>query len=152
MDASTPEEQAARNDERGASVPGDIELLAEQCCDEFHGELGTYQDFADRRGRWREFAKFLWGLGARPMKTRRLITIRVHDVRVFHGTEEQGPHCRAIGYMPGGQILIEGCICAGHSPSVQAAAMKDVSDWLHSHRPGWDIKTLPGEGIISHGR
>lgn len=45
----------------------DQERLAEQCCDEFHGELGTFQDFIeDRRRRWREFAKFLWALGARP--------------------------------------------------------------------------------------
>jgi hypothetical protein len=80
-----------------------------------------------------------------------MITIRVHDVRVFHGAEEQGPHCRALGYLPGGQVLIEGHILAGHAPSVQAAAVKDVSDWLHVHRPGWNIDALPGEGGVGHG-
>src|SRR5574341_74166 len=43
-----------------------IERLAEQCCDEFHGEGGTFQDFVDDRARWREFARYLWALGARP--------------------------------------------------------------------------------------
>lgn len=80
-----------------------------------------------------------------------MITIRVHDVRVFHGAEEQGPHCRAIGYMPSGQVLIESRILAGHAPSVQAAAANDVSDWLHLHRPGWNVETLPGEGVVDHG-
>lgn len=83
-----------------------------------------------------------------------MITIRVHNVRVFHGAdaEEQGPHCRAIGYMPSGQVLIEGRIVAGHSPSAQSAAVKDVADWLHKYRPGWDIETLPGEGVVGHAR
>lgn len=44
----------------------DLERLAEECCDEFHGEGGTFQNFADDRTRWREFAKYLWSLGARP--------------------------------------------------------------------------------------
>lgn len=70
MDVGTPEDQAAQNDARWASAPDDMEKLAEQCCDEFHGEVGTFQDFADQRDRWRAFAEFLWGLGARPMKGR----------------------------------------------------------------------------------
>ncbi len=48
------------------STPADLEKLAEQCCDQFHGEIGIFQDFAGDRARWREFAKFLWGIGARP--------------------------------------------------------------------------------------
>lgn len=69
-DVSTPEECDARNQALWATVPGDLERLAEQCCDEFHGEIGTFQNFADDRQRWREFAKFLWGLGARPQSER----------------------------------------------------------------------------------
>lgn len=80
-----------------------------------------------------------------------LITIRIHAVRVFHGDIAQGPHCRALGYMTDGQVLIEGRIVAGHSPSAQATAVKDVTDWLHVHRAGWDIETLPGEGVVEHG-
>lgn len=66
-----------------------------------------------------------------------LITIRVINVRVFYGSEEQGPHCRALGYMPSGQLLIEGRIFAGHAPSVHETAANDVRDWLRDHRPGW---------------
>lgn len=66
MDVSTPEEVAARNAALGESAERDMERLAEQCCDEFHGELGTFQDFAYERPKWREFARYLWGLGARP--------------------------------------------------------------------------------------
>ena len=43
-----------------------IERLAEQCCDEFHGEGGTFQNFANDRARWMEFARYLWSLGVRP--------------------------------------------------------------------------------------
>lgn len=68
-DVSTQEEADQRERDAWASVPADLERLAEQCCDEYHGERGTFQDFRnfreDRR-RWREFARFLWGLGARP--------------------------------------------------------------------------------------
>lgn len=79
-----------------------------------------------------------------------LITIRVHDVRVLHGTREQGPHCRAIAYTPGGEILTEGCILAGHAPSVQAATVREVIAWLHRHRPGWVVVEAPsGEGNLS---
>ena len=67
-DVSTPEEAGERNRALWATLPEDLEQLAEQCCDEFHAEIGTFQDFADDRHRWREFAKFLWGLGARPQK------------------------------------------------------------------------------------
>lgn len=69
MDASTREEDEERIKSRWATVPGDMEKLAEQCCDEFHGEIGTFQDFTNGRDRdrWRELAEFLWGLGARPM-------------------------------------------------------------------------------------
>ena len=49
MDVSTPEEVAARNAALWETVERDMERLAEQCCDEFHGELGTFQDFADDR-------------------------------------------------------------------------------------------------------
>lgn len=67
-DASTQEEADQRTQEAWATVPAALERLAEQCCDEYHGEGGTFQDFAkeDDRQRWREFARFLWGLGARP--------------------------------------------------------------------------------------
>ncbi len=65
-DVSTPQEIADRNEKLWSSVPTDLEKLAEQCCDQFHGEIGTFQNFANDRARWREFAKFLWGLGARP--------------------------------------------------------------------------------------
>ena len=68
MDVSSRAEQEARNEAHWATVPADMELLAEQCCDEFHGEIGTFQDFAKDRQRWRDLAKFLWGLGARPVK------------------------------------------------------------------------------------
>ena len=39
MDVSTPEEAAARNAALEESAERDRERLAEQCCDEFHGEL-----------------------------------------------------------------------------------------------------------------
>lgn len=65
-DVSTPEEEDRRTQEAWATVPTDLERLAEQCCDEWHSEIGTFQNFADDRRRWREFAKYLWGLGARP--------------------------------------------------------------------------------------
>ena len=70
MDISTPEEVAARSAELWESAERDTERLAEQCCDEFHGEIGTFQDLADDRDRakWREFARYLWGLGARPIR------------------------------------------------------------------------------------
>lgn len=78
-----------------------------------------------------------------------LITIRVHNVRVLDNDgKDLGPHCRAVGYMPGGQVLIEGRITGGHSPSCQGQAVKDVADWLRKHRAGWDIATLPGEGVV----
>lgn len=69
MYASTREEDEERIEARWVTVPGDMEKLAEQCCDEFHGEIGTSRDSANARDRdrWRELAKFLWGLGARPM-------------------------------------------------------------------------------------
>lgn len=70
MDVSTPEEVAARNAAAWESAERDLERLAEQVCDEFHGEIGTFQDFADERDRvkWREFARYLWGCGARPAR------------------------------------------------------------------------------------
>lgn len=86
-----------------------------------------------------------------------MITIRVHNVRVFLVKEsasvkntlgDDGPHLQAIGYMPSGQELIRSAIHAGHSPSVQAAAVADVTSWLRANRKGWDIMTLPGEGVI----
>lgn len=67
-EVSTQDESDARAQAAWETVPGDLEKLAEQCCDEFHGETGTFQDFADDRTRWREFAKYLWGLGARPQR------------------------------------------------------------------------------------
>lgn len=63
-------------------------------------------------------------------------------------TADTGPHLRAIGYLPSGQVLIEGRICAGHSPTVQGEAVKDVADWLRKYRPDWNIATNPGEGVI----
>ena len=65
-EVSTQEEADQRTQEAWETVPADLERLAEQCCDEYHGEIGSFQDFAEDRRRWREFAKFLWGLGARP--------------------------------------------------------------------------------------
>lgn len=65
-EVSTQEESDQRAQEAWATVPADLERLAEQCCDEYHGEIGTFQNFSDDRRRWREFAKFIWGLGARP--------------------------------------------------------------------------------------
>jgi len=65
-EVSTQVEADQRTQEGWATVAADLERLAEQCCDEYHGEIGTFQDFADDRLRWREFAQFLWGLGARP--------------------------------------------------------------------------------------
>ena len=56
----------------------------------------------------------------------------------------------AVGYMPGGQELIRGGVHAGHAPSVQSAAIAEISSWLRKHRPGWDIETLPGEGVVPH--
>lgn len=79
-----------------------------------------------------------------------MITIRVHAVRVFDlDGEDRGPHLQAVGYMPSGQELTRGSILAGHSPSVQASAVKETADWLRKHRPGWDIESLPGEGVLS---
>lgn len=48
---------------------GDLEDLAEQCCDHFHGVGGTFVDLPNERQRnhWRNLAAFLWGLGARPV-------------------------------------------------------------------------------------
>lgn len=68
MEIDTPEEAAAKNDANWATLADDLEALAEQCCDEFYGEGGTFQDFADDHYRniWRKFAKYLWGHGARP--------------------------------------------------------------------------------------
>lgn len=77
-----------------------------------------------------------------------LITIRVHDVDVRFDDKRTGPHLQAVGYMPSGQVLTQGAIFAGHSPSVQATAVKETADWLRKHRPDWDIETLPGEGVI----
>lgn len=76
------------------------------------------------------------------------ITIRVHNVDVRFDDTRQGPHLQAVGYLPGGQVLINGRIFAGHSPSVQGEAVKEVADWLRKHRPNWNIATLPGEGVI----
>lgn len=67
------------------------------------------------------------------------ISIRVQDVRVLQDGEDQGPHYRAVGYMPSGQVLIYGRILAGHSPSVRDESMQDLADWLRTHRPGWSI-------------
>lgn len=77
-----------------------------------------------------------------------LITIRLHNVDVTHDEQRQGPHLMAVGRMPSGQVLTQGRIFAGHSPSVQAAAVKETADWLRKYRPGWDIETLPGEGVL----
>ena len=46
----------------------EIDRLAEDACDEWEGERGTFQNYrysADRE-RWRKFAVYLHGLGARP--------------------------------------------------------------------------------------
>lgn len=69
-EVSLQEESDQRVQAAWATVPADLERLAEQCCDEYHGEIGTFQDFADESHRWRTFAKFLWELGARPHKRR----------------------------------------------------------------------------------
>jgi len=68
MDASTMEEVVARNAIAWETVERDMERLAEQVCDELHGEIGTFQAFSDDQDRlkWRELAWYLWGLGARP--------------------------------------------------------------------------------------
>lgn len=77
------------------------------------------------------------------------ITIRVYAVRVIGPDgDDMGPHLMARGFLPGGQILIDGRICAGHAPSVQSEAVAEVSAWLRKHRPDWNIETLPGEGVI----
>lgn len=76
-----------------------------------------------------------------------LITIRLHDVTV----PGRGPHLRAVGYMPSGQALIEGPILEGHDIGTQAAAVSEVAGWLRANRPGFNIETLPGEGVIPHG-
>lgn len=76
------------------------------------------------------------------------ITIRLHDVR--YTDSYRGPHLRAVGRMPSGQVLIEGPIHAGHDLTVQAVAVKEVADWLRANRPGWNIETLPGEGVVPH--
>ena len=71
-EVSTPEEVDQRSQELWATVPADLERLAEQCCDEYHGEIGTFQNLITGhkdRQRWREFAKFLWGIGARPRRS-----------------------------------------------------------------------------------
>lgn len=48
----------------------ELVALAEQCCDEYHGEGGTFQDFRGTaslgRAHWVRFACYLWTLGARP--------------------------------------------------------------------------------------
>ena len=81
-----------------------------------------------------------------------MITIRVHAVRVLdHENNDRGPHLQAVGYMPSGQELTRGTILAGHSPSVQAAAVKETADWIRKHRSGWDIASLPGEGVLTLG-
>jgi hypothetical protein len=69
---STPEESEARVAALWASVGPDLELLAEQACDEFYGQIGTFQDFRSEsdRIRWRTFAKYLWESGARPARQR----------------------------------------------------------------------------------
>lgn len=81
--------------------------------------------------------------------TAETITIRIHAVRIV---DDDRPHLRAVGYMPSGQVLIEGRILSGHAPSVQSAAVKEVAQWLRTHRPGWNIATLPGEGVVPHDR
>lgn len=73
------------------------------------------------------------------------ITIRVHRVRVLDDNgRDKGPHCHAVGYMSSGQVLIEGRIFAGHSPSVQDMAVKEVVDWLTVHRAGFTVEVLSG--------
>lgn len=67
-ESSTPEEDEARLAKHWASLTPDIDALAEQCCDEYHGESGTFQDFEKERPRWVKFAEYLWGLGARPAR------------------------------------------------------------------------------------
>jgi hypothetical protein len=68
VDIETPEQIEARNEAHWATLGPDLEALAEQCCDEFSGERGTFQDLRRDYDRnvWRDFAKYLWGLGARP--------------------------------------------------------------------------------------
>ena len=79
-----------------------------------------------------------------------MVTIRVHSVRVYdHEGNDRGLHLQAVGYMPSGQVLTRGSIFAGHSPSVQATAVKETADWLRRHRPGWNIESLPGEGVLT---
>lgn len=70
--SSTQEEINQRNQELWATVPADLECLAAQCCDAFHDkEAAAFQNIDDaKRQQWREFAKFVWGLGARPQHGR----------------------------------------------------------------------------------
>lgn len=76
------------------------------------------------------------------------ITIRVHDCRLSIKEEDPGPHLIAIGYTPRGEELVRGTIRAGHSPSVQAAAVAEVAVWIRKHRPGWDIETAHDENVV----
>lgn len=64
----TLEEYTERSCRLMESAECDMERLGEQCCDEFHGEIGVFQKFPDDRAKWRSFARYLWGLGARPAR------------------------------------------------------------------------------------
>lgn len=67
------------------------------------------------------------------------ISIRVFNVSVTGVDDVTGPHLMARGFLPSGQLLIDGRICAGHSPSVRESAVADIVGWLRAHRPGWDV-------------
>lgn len=76
-----------------------------------------------------------------------MITIQVFNVTdgdaVINGTSPR-KLLRACGFLPGpdgepGQLFIESRIMEGHEPSVQSAAVKEITAWLGRHRPTWDI-------------
>jgi hypothetical protein len=74
---------------------------------------------------------------------RRLMLIAIKVVNCTDGDaiiNQTAPRkfLRAVGLMPGGQLLIESQITEGHDLATQSAAIKQITTWLRANRPAWN--------------
>lgn len=63
------------------------------------------------------------------------ITIVVLNVKSSDGVAR----CEARGFLPSGQILIEGRALEGHDPVTRSRAARELKEWLAAHRPGLSV-------------
>lgn len=50
-----------------------------------------------------------------------------------------GPACQALGFLPSGQLLIQGPIVPTHSVEAQTDTKRVVTRWMRENRPDWNV-------------